>query len=188
MGYFPAFLKLDNKKILIVGGGTIALEKLLHLLDFTTDIKIIAKELSDTMRKTIDEYSLPHEKRAYEKGDIEGFFVVVVAVDEIALQKRIYEECQNSPTLCNAVDATAYCDFIFPSYIKKGDLTIAVSTSGASPAVAKHLRRYLQEMIPDSIVPFLEEMKSLRKTLPKGKERMKMFDEKAKKYIDSWSK
>ncbi|MEO1938733.1 MAG: bifunctional precorrin-2 dehydrogenase/sirohydrochlorin ferrochelatase [Sulfurimonas sp.] len=186
MGYFPAFLKLDNKKILIVGGGVIAHEKLLHLLDFTTDIVIIAKELSDAMRQTIAEYELHYEKRAYKEGDIEGFFVVVVAVDAIALQKSIYEECQNSSTLCNAVDATAYCDFIFPSYIKKGDLTIAVSTSGASPAVAKHLRRYLQEMIPDTIVSFLEEMKGLRKTLPKGKERMKMFDEKAKKYIESW--
>jgi len=67
-------------------------------------------------------------------------------------------------------------------------LTVAVSTSGASPAMAKHLRIYLQKMIPDSIVEFLQEMKNLRKTLPKGKERMKMLDTKARKFVESWSK
>jgi precorrin-2 dehydrogenase/sirohydrochlorin ferrochelatase len=85
------------------------------------------------------------------------------------------------------VDSVDYCDFIFPSYIKKDDLTIAVSTSGASPAMAKHLRQYLQNLIPESIGEFLKEMRNLRKTLPKGKERMKMLDEKAKKYIEDWS-
>ena len=86
------------------------------------------------------------------------------------------------------MDSVDYCDFIFPSYIKKDDLTIAVSTSGASPAMAKHLRRYLERVIPDGIGDFLREMKSLRKTLPKGKERMKMLDEKAENYIKNWSK
>ena len=86
------------------------------------------------------------------------------------------------------MDSVEYCDFIFPSYIKEGALTIAVSTSGTSPAMAKHLRRYLQKLIPHNIDNFLQEMKELRKSLPKGKERMKMLDEKAKKYIKNWSK
>jgi precorrin-2 dehydrogenase/sirohydrochlorin ferrochelatase len=81
------------------------------------------------------------------------------------------------------VDSVDYCDFIFPSYIKNGDLTIAVSTSGASPAVAKHLRRFLEHIIPSSISKFLQEMKSLRSTMPKGKERMEFLDEKAKEYF-----
>jgi precorrin-2 dehydrogenase/sirohydrochlorin ferrochelatase len=186
MSYFPAFLQLEKKKILLVGAGMIAHEKLLHLLDFTSDITVIAVEFSDAIMQTIQKHSLKFEKRPYLKGDIAAFGIVVVAVDDISLQKEIYEEAQNTHTLCNAVDATKYCDFIFPSYIKKGDLTVAVSTSGASPAMAKHLRAYLEEKIPDSIVSFLEEMKALRKKLPKGKERMKMFDEKVKKYIQTW--
>ncbi|MCK4737412.1 MAG: bifunctional precorrin-2 dehydrogenase/sirohydrochlorin ferrochelatase, partial [Sulfurimonas sp.] len=80
-----------------------------------------------------------------------------------------------------------YCDFIFPSYVKKDDLTVAISTSGASPAMAKHLRIYLQNLIPSGISEFLVEMKNLRKTLPKGKERMKMLDKKAEDYIKTWS-
>ncbi len=85
------------------------------------------------------------------------------------------------------MDSVDYCDFIFPSYVKKDDLTIAISTSGASPAMAKHLRMYLQNLIPEGISDFLKEMKDLRKTLPKGKDRMKMLDKKAEDYIKQWS-
>jgi len=187
MAYFPAFLKLDGKKILIVGGGNVAYEKLEHLLDFTKDIHIIANEFSEEMMQRIEEEKLLYEKRKYKKGDIREFAVVVVAVDSIALQAEIFEESKQYNCLCNAVDSVAYCDFIFPSYVKKEDLIIAISTSGASPAMAKHLRRYLQKMIPSGISEFLQEMKKLRKSLPKGKERMKMLDEKAKKYIENWS-
>ncbi len=188
MSYFPAFLKLDDKKVLIVGGGNIAYEKLLHLLDFTSKIDVIAEEFSQEMLTKIQEKNLHFEKRSYQKGDIAAYAIVIVAVDNIALQSEIFEESKAYKCLCNAVDSVDYCDFIFPSYIKKDDLTIAVSTSGASPAMAKHLRRYLQNLIPQSIGEFLQEMRSLRETLPKGKERMKMLDEKAKKYIESWSK
>jgi len=186
MAYFPAFLKLDNKKILIVGGGYIALEKLEHLLDFTKDISIVALDISSNMQKLIDEHKLLHEIRSYKKGDISNFAVVIVAVDNIPLQGEIFLESKQYNCLCNSVDSVDYCDFIFPSYIKKDDLTIAISTSGASPAMAKHLRVYLQNLIPSSISDFLKEMKNLRKTLPKGKKRMKMLDEKAKNYIKTW--
>jgi len=186
MSYFPAFVKLDDKKILIVGGGYIAYEKLDHLLDFTHNISVIALEFSDEMLSRIEKEGLKFEKRAYKEGDIKEYGVVIVAVDDIALQAEIFQESKKYNCLCNSVDSVAYCDFIFPSYIKKDDLTIAVSTSGSSPAVAKHLRIYLQKLIPDGIGEFLKEMKNLRKSLPKGKERMNMLDEKAKNYIDSF--
>jgi len=188
MAYFPAFLKLDDKKILIVGGGNIAYEKLQHLLDFTKEIYVIAQEYSDEMMHCINKENLHFEKRAYKEGDIKDFVIVIVAVDFIELQANIFQESKKYNCLCNAVDSVDYCDFIFPSYIKKDDLTIAISTSGTSPAMAKHLRKYLQDMIPSTISQFLEEMKALRKSLPKGKERMKMLDEKAKNYIKNWSK
>ena len=155
MGYFPAFLKLDNKKILIVGGGYIAYEKLDHLLDFTYDIKVIAPELSTEMQYRIDQEGLLFEKRKYETGDIADFAVVIVAVDDIPLQAEIFKESKEYNCLCNSVDSVDYCDFIFPSYIKKDDLTIAVSTSGASTAMAKHLSRFLQETNLDGISAFL---------------------------------
>jgi precorrin-2 dehydrogenase/sirohydrochlorin ferrochelatase len=188
MSYFPAFIKLDNQKVLIVGGGNIAYEKLEHLLDFTLDIEIIASEISTQMSEKIKEHNLIFSKRAYITGDIKEFAIVVVAVDDIPLQAEIFEESKGYNCLCNSVDSVDYCDFIFPSYVKKGDLTIAISTSGSSPAMAKYLKSYLKNLIPHGISDFLKEMKNLRKTLPKGKERMKMLDKKAQNYMKTWSK
>jgi len=187
MAYFPAFIKLDNIKILIIGGGNIAYEKLEHLLDFTTNIEIVAKDFSDDVMNLISKYNLKYTIKSYEMGEIADFGLVIVAIDDIPLQNTIFQEAKLYPKcLVNSVDSTDYCDFIFPSYIKKDDLTIAVSTSGSSPAVAKYLRQYLQDLIPNSIGKFLREMKNYRKTMPKGKERMQFLDKKAKEYIQKW--
>lgn len=187
MAYFPAFLKFDDKKILIVGGGNVALEKLEHLLDFTHNITLIASNFNEASMNLIQQNNLTHYVKAYEKGDIKGFDIVIAAIDNFELQEEIYLETRQYPCLCNCVDLQKYCDFIFPSYVKKGDLTIAISTGGASPAMAKQLRIYLSKLIPSSVVEFLHEMKEFRKTLPKGKERMEFLDKKAKEYINSWS-
>jgi len=183
--YFPTFINLNNKKVLVIGAGYIAGKKLERLLDFTKNITIIAPEVSDKVKKLVDENRLTLQKREIQKKDVKDFSIVVVAIDDISVQKEIYEECQKYNILCNSVDSVEYCDFIFPSYIKKDSLTIAISTSGSSPSVAKYLKVAIENLIPDSIESFLDEMKKIRSTLPKGKERMKLLDEKAKKYIDT---
>ena len=185
MAYFPAFLKLNNCKILVVGGGNIAGKKIKRLLDFTEEITIIAPKISDSVKDIIDKKNLELKQRSYNKGDIKNFFIVIVAVDDLSLQKEIYDECQNYNILCNSVDSVEYCNFIFPSYTKKGVLTVALSTSGVSPSMAKYLRQAIEAIIPDSIVDFLEEMRELRSSLPKGKERMDLLDKKAKTYIEN---
>lgn len=186
MAYFPAFLKFDDKKILIIGGGNIAYEKLEHLLDFTHNITIVAESFSDDIEEKIDKFHLKAFKKSYEANDLKGFDIIIAAIDNISLQEEIYQTTRSLNCLCNCVDLPAYCDFIFPSYVKKGDLTIAISTSGASPAVAKQLRIYLSSLIPDSIVDFLTQMREYRKTMPKGRERMAFLEDKAKEYIKGW--
>ena len=183
MGYFPAFMQLYNKSVLLVGGGKIALEKLERLLDFTNKIKIIALDVSEAMQTLIKDRGLELDLRAYEKGDIKDFAIVIIAVDDIALQAEIFKESKAYKCLCNSVDSVEYCDFIFPSYIKEDDLTIAISTSGASPAFAKHFKTYIKAHIPSGVSAFLKEMKILRQTLPKGRERMRMLDKKAQAFI-----
>jgi precorrin-2 dehydrogenase/sirohydrochlorin ferrochelatase len=188
VSFFPSYINLDNKKILLVGGGAIALEKLEKLIEFTTDITVISKEISSEFLEYATRYNISIIKKAYQKGDIDGFDIVVVATDSISLHKEIYQESRDSRILVNSVDDTAYCDFIFPSYIKKGDLTISISTSGASPAMAKRVRLYIEKLIPENIADFLKEMRELRRTIPKGKERMRFFEEKSDKFIERYFK
>ncbi len=183
MNYFPAFLKMDQMKILIVGGGAIATEKIEKLLDFTTNIEVIAAHYSEAMLSHIVDHNLPYRTKKYEKGDVEGFDVVIIAVDDLSLQEQIFNETRSIRTLCNAVDSVAYCDFIFPAYVKEGDLTIAISTSGASPAVARELKKYIRKVLPKNIAAFLAEMKEIRNQLPKGKERMQYLSDKAKDFF-----
>jgi len=179
------YMDMDNLRVLLVGGGVIATEKLEKLIDFTKEITIITKELSPEADIIIKDNSLTLYQRAYRQGDIDDFDIVIVATDGVELHKSIYEESRGSRVLVNSVDNTAYCDFIFPSYIKRGDLTISFSTSGASPAFAKQIRAYFQNIIPDNIEEFLNEMKRLRTILPKGKERMKKFENIVSNYISN---
>ena len=186
MAYFPAFIEMKNVRVLLVGGGTIAQEKLEKLLDFTQDISIITLEVSEDVRRLSQEHKLTLEKRAYERGDIGGFDMVVVATNTVALHQEIYEETRGSRTLVNSVDNTEYCDFIFPSYVQKGDLTVAFSTGGASPAFAKKMRQYFEKSIPDSVENLLSKMKKLRKTMPKGKKRMQYFEALVEEYFSKY--
>ncbi len=188
MSFFPSYLNLNNKKILLIGGGYIALEKLEKLIDFTTNITVIAKEISPNLLEFANRYNIVIEQKSYKKGDIDGFDIVIVATNTIDLHEEIYKESRNSRILVNSVDDTAYCDFIFPSYIKKGDLTISISTSGASPAMAKRVRLYIENLIPSNIGEFLKEMRNLRKSMPKGKDRMRFFEEKSDKYMQKYFK
>lgn len=176
MSFFPMYMDMDALKVLIVGGGKIAVEKLEKVLDFTQNITVIAAAASPEAKALIVTHDLTFSERAYETGDIKGFDIVIVATDTVDLHKQIYEESRGSRILVNSVDNTDYCDFIFPSYVQKGDLTVAFSTGGASPAFAKHIRRYCERIIPESVAPFLEKMRALRTTMPKGKERMAYFE------------
>jgi precorrin-2 dehydrogenase/sirohydrochlorin ferrochelatase len=183
MSYFPIYLNLEDKKILLVGGGSIALEKLNKLLEFTKNITIIAKEVKYDTYLLIKKYSLNYHQRGYKRGDIEQFDIVVVATNDIELQKSIFFESRKSHILVNSVDNINYCDFIFPSIIKRDNLTVTISTNGASPAFSKHFRLFLENIIPKDVDNFLDKMRSLREILPKGKERMQKFDTIVKEYF-----
>ncbi len=184
MKYFPIFLKMDSIRVLVVGGGNIALEKLEKIIDFTYDIEVISKEIKNETMNFLTEHNIVWQMRSYLPNDIDKFDLIVVAVDDLSLQKDIFDECTSKNKLCNSVDSVDFCNFIFPAYIKRGPMCIAISTSGKSPAVAKHLKAYLAEKIPEDIDEFLEYMNELRNSLPKGQERMRHLSDVAKKYFE----
>ena len=184
MAFFPMYMDMNHLNVLVVGGGHIALEKLEKLVDFTDPIDVISQTYTTDAISFLNKHNLTYATRTYKEGDIDAYDIVIVATDGIDLHKRIFDESRNKRILVNSVDDTAYCDFIFPSYVKEGDLTISFSTSGASPAFAKHIRGYFERIIPKNVGAFLAKMKALRKEIPKGKARMKKFDLMAKEYIE----
>ena len=121
MSFFPMYIDMQNLRVLLVGAGAIGTEKLEKLVDFTKNITVLALKVEEDAQKLIDEHVLILEQRAYKIGDIKGFDIVIVATDTILLQESIYQEARGSRTLINSVDNMEYCDFIFPSYVKKGD-------------------------------------------------------------------
>lgn len=188
MSFLPVQISLENKKILLIGGGKIAFRRLQYLLEFTKNIEIISLEFSQKIEGLIKKNSLKYEKKAFENESINSFDIVVCAVDDLKLQEKLFEKSREFRVLYNCVDFPSFCDFTFPSYIKKGDLTISISTQGNSPAISKYLRIYLESKIPNSITQFLEDMKAYRKSMPKGSSRMKLLEQKAKEYFDNIKK
>ncbi len=183
MAYFPLFLDMTQRRVLLIGGGRVAMQKLEKLLDFTTNITVIAKEVNAQMLKLIHAHQLSFQQKAYERGEIQGFDVVIVATDIPHMHQEIYEESRSYGILVNTVDDIAYCDFIFPSYVQKGELTVAFSTSGSSPAFAKKLKEYVEKKIPDSVESFLLEMKKKRQEMPKGRARMDYLNDVVASYF-----
>lgn len=181
-----AILQLKQKRVLLVGGGKIAYGKLLHLLEFEACVTLLAPTFSKEVDEVLRARSLPFVQQEYTKGDIAGFDIVVVATNDIILQQEIYKESRELKVLFSCVDILEYCDFIFGSYIKKGDLVIDVSTGGVSPALAKELKHYIGELLPSDIADFLNKMRHLRETLPKSAQRMELLRQKAKEYISSF--
>lgn len=186
MGFLPLMLNSDNNNVLIVGGGKIALRKLSYLLEFDFNIEVISQKYSDDMLILLQKYGIKYQQKSYKEKDIEKFSLVVVATNNINLQKSIYVEAKQFNILCNCVDSKEFSDFIFPAYIKDGDFVVSISTNGTSPSFAKEFKNYISTKIPKDVAIFLKEMQTFRELLPKGELRMSMCRDKVKKYIKSW--
>src|SRR4030065_1234034 len=128
--YYPAFLNLKGKKTVVIGGGKIAERKILVLLKTGANITVISPEITKRIAREKLRGSLKHIPRQYRKGDVKKTFLVIAATDSEEINKKVSEE---APCLVNVVDTPSLCNFIVPSVIQRGLLTIAISTGGVSP-------------------------------------------------------
>ena len=152
MGYYPVFMELDGRPVLLVGGGRVAHEKLYKLVEAGADVTLVAPELTSEVRAYVDDGRVRHLVRGFELGDTEGFELVFVATDNGAVNRAVADEARAAGILVNAADDVANCDFILPSLAKRGELAIAASTGGSSPAMARWLRERLEEFLSDEVV------------------------------------
>lgn len=183
--YFPVSLRFDNKKILLVGAGNISAFKLDKIQLYNPKlIRVIAREFTAPFLK-IKQEQVECIQKSFATEDIDGFDIVIVAIEDHELQREIYQLCQQKNILCNCVDLIDCCDFIFPSIVKRGDITIAINSNGRLPGFSAVFKTYIEKLLPVRIEEKFEEIVRLRSELPPGPERMKTIRQKAQNYFDS---
>ncbi len=139
--FFPVLLNLRGRPVTVIGGGEIAEGKIRQLLEAEAVIRVIAPELTETVERWAAEGRLTVERRAYRPGDLAGACVVIAGTDELSINAAIWAEGHARRQLVNVVDDPPHCNFIAPSIVRRGELIVAISTAGRSPASAKLIRR-----------------------------------------------
>ena len=165
---FPVFLKLENKRLLLIGGGNIAFEKLNSVINNSpkTQVKIVAKELcNEIIEISKENTSIQLVEKEYHKSDLENIDIVIASVNDIKLSKVIVDDAHEQGLWVNVADKPELCDFYLSSIVQKGNLKIAISTNGLSPTLAKRLKEMLQDVLPEDLDALLENLSEIRNSL-----------------------
>jgi precorrin-2 dehydrogenase len=162
MSYYPVLLQLEGKSALVVGGGGVAQRKVEALLDCGAKISIVSRELTESLASMVDAGKINLLGDRFHERQLENAFVVIAATDDEDLNREISQKARERGLLINAVDQPEDCNFIVPSIVRKGDLIIAISTSGKSPALAKKVRKDLDRRFGPEYEQFLVLMGLLR--------------------------
>ena len=187
MGLLPIFMNLEGRRVLLVGAGTVALEKIGSLLKTGPRLRVVAPEARPEVRHLAYAGKLELIERAFAPEDLDGSFLVITATSSAEVNHAVYREAMARNIPCNSVDDIPNCDFFFGSIVSRGDLQIAISTAGESPAVAQLLRREIDEQLPKDLGPWLAKLGELRRevleTHPAGEERKLLLHELAHRQI-----
>ncbi len=164
MPLFPIFLKLTARPCIVIGAGNLAESKIESLRAAEAAVTVIAPWASPAIEALAASGEVTWHQRPFADGDIlPDTFLVVTATDQPAVNRAVYLEATGKSILCNAVDDPPYCDFYFPSIVRRGDLQIAISTAGDSPALAQRLRKEINEALPLDTGAWLAELGNLRR-------------------------
>jgi siroheme synthase-like protein len=165
MTLFPAFLKIENRPVLVVGGGAVAGSKIPSLLNAGARITVIAPRLSCHLAELVRNRDIAWLPKPFEPVDLDGIFLVIAATNIRELNASVFAEADKRNILCNAVDDVDHCHFYYGSIVQRGDLQIAISTNGKSPALAQRLRRELQEQYGPEYATWLDWLGATREVL-----------------------
>ena len=152
---FPAFLKLTGRKCLVVGGGPIAEQKLGALRESGAVVVVVAPHVIDSIRQPIHSGAVQWIAREFKRSDLDGAWLVIAATGNPQVNEEIFREADRRGVWCNAVDEPERCHFYYPSVVRRGDLQIAISTNGKSPALAQRLRVELEAWFDSSYEQWL---------------------------------
>jgi precorrin-2 dehydrogenase / sirohydrochlorin ferrochelatase len=162
---FPMFLKLVGRPVLVVGAGKVGEPKIGALLETGARIRVVALQASPAVREWARAGRIELELRAFSTDDLAGVFLSVVATSSRSLNERVYQDAQQRGVLCNVVDVPDLCDFFYPAVVRRGDLQIAVSTSGQSPSLAQKIRQQLEKQFGPGYAAWVAELGETRKLI-----------------------
>jgi siroheme synthase-like protein len=179
--FYIACLKLKGRRCLVIGGGDIGLEKVEGLLACDADVTLIAPVAQPQLEELAAEGSIEWEKRAYAgAADLEGVFMVIASTDDSEVNIKVYDDAEQRAMLVNIVDVPPLCNFILPAIVRTGPLAIAISTAGASPALAKRMKREISELFGEEyarLAVILNDARGWAKgTLPTYQDRKEFFE------------
>jgi precorrin-2 dehydrogenase len=178
--FYIACLRLDGRRCLVVGGGEVGLEKVDGLLACGARVELIAPEAVAELAAYASEDSIAWRQRPYEASDLEGAFLVIAATDDSELNIRVHDDAERRAMLVNVVDVPPLCNFILPAIVRSGPLAIAISTAGASPALAKRMKREVAELFGGEyarLAILLNDVRGWAKaTLPTYHDRKRFFE------------
>ena len=187
MSLFPIFLKLAARPCVVVGAGTIAESKIESLLLAEARVTVIAPEALPRVRDWASAGEIEWLQREYREGDLAGAFLVVAATATNDVNRAVFAEANAADILCNAVDDPPFCDYYFPSVVRRGELQIAISTAGESPALAQRLRKEINAALPLDTGEWLMELGRLRREVtavePIGEPRKALLHELASREV-----
>jgi len=165
MRYYPIFLDIKNRPCLVVGGGAVGLRKILTLLECDARVTVVAPAADENLQDLADAGKIALRKRPYQSADLDGMFLIIGATDDAPLNLQIKTDADREGKLCNIADCPEACHFILPALVERGDLVIAISTSGKSPAFAKRIRKDLETTFGPEYADFLKLMGAIRRKL-----------------------
>jgi precorrin-2 dehydrogenase / sirohydrochlorin ferrochelatase len=160
---FPMFFKLAGRQVLVVGAGKVGESKIAGILDTGARIRVVAREASEAVHDWARTGQIKLDLRSFSVQDLDGAFVAVVATASLDLNEFIYREAQLRGVLCNVVDVPEFCDFFYPAVVRRGDLQIAISTSGQSPSLAQKLRQQLEQQFGPRYAAWVAELGETRR-------------------------
>lgn len=184
---YPIFLKTDNIQLQIIGGGEVAQEKLSFLLKSSphAQVKLVATFFREQTMDIINRFNLPYTVKRYDKSDLNKVNIVIAATDSIEVNKQIYADAKALGLLVNVADTPEYCDFYLGGIVTKGHVKIAISTNGKSPTMAKRLRQFFEEVLPENMNELVLNINDYRKRL-KGdfEEKVQALNELTKEFVE----
>ena len=178
--FYIACLRLKGRRCVVVGGGDVGLEKVEGLLACDAEVTLVAPEAHPALGELADEGSIRWERRGYEPGDLEGCLIAIAATNDTDVNIQVFDDAERRAMLVNVVDVPPLCNFILPAIVRTGPLAVAISTAGASPALAKRMKREISELFGEEyarLAVILNDARGWAKgTLPTYQDRKEFFE------------